>query len=128
MAGTAADVTFCTKPKTCLYFSAGTCDFLLITGHARSLICPAGRRCTVKATHTEYVRSIHLTQEEQRAVRKLYDQGFSDPVIARAVNSTRQIVRHWRLKNNLPPNAKGGRKRKSSAEEAAVLQESVSKK
>lgn len=128
MAGTAADVKFCTKPETCLYFSGGTCDYLLITGHARSLICPSGRRCTVKTTHTGYVRSLHLTKEEQEAVRKLYDQGFSDPVIARAVNSTRQIVRHWRLKNNLPPNAKGGRKRKSSAEEAAVLQESVSKK
>ncbi len=40
------------KCWSCRYFgpvtgTVGTCDYLLITGHARSLICPAGERCTV---------------------------------------------------------------------------------
>lgn len=112
MAGTLPDLKFCLEPKPCLYFCNGTCDYLLITGKARIKICPSGKGCTVKMTQRSFARSIHLSEEEQKAVRKLYDQGFSDPVIARAVNSTRQIVRHWRLKNDLPPNAKGGRKRK----------------
>ncbi len=40
----------------CRYFgpmtgTVGTCDYLLETGHARSLLCPPGEKCTVFERH-----------------------------------------------------------------------------
>jgi hypothetical protein len=45
-------------------------------------------------------------------MRKLYDKGHSDPVIAQACNVDRGVVQRWRTKNGLPPNSKGGRPKK----------------
>ena len=42
-------------------------------------------------------------------MKKLYDSGHSDPVIAQACDVSRGMVLRWRQKNNLPPNGKKGR-------------------
>ena len=51
MSGAANPCTGCKyyRPlSTCGKGENRACDYLLITGHARSLICPPGKRCTVR--------------------------------------------------------------------------------
>lgn len=102
----------CREPKPCIYYSTydGLCSYLLITGHARLPICGPGDACTVKATAHQSQR-LSMTPDEEKAARKLYDQGHSDPVIAERLNTSRAIIRGWRLRNGLEPKAKAGRRR-----------------
>ena len=64
------------------------------------------------------MRSGGMSQEVEAKVKQLYAQGYSDPSIAQAVAVTRTIIRYWRLRNELPPNANGGRPRKGRTAEA----------
>lgn len=100
----------CRTPQPCIYYSKvdGTCGYGLITGHSRILICGPGNECTVKETDHRDKR-LSMSVEEEDAAKKLYDQGFSDPVIAQALNQTRVIIRGWRLRSGLPANKRGGR-------------------
>ena len=54
-----------------------------------------------------------MSQEVEAKVKQLYAQGHSDPSIALTVGVTRTAIRYWRLRNELPPNANGGRPRKA---------------
>lgn len=53
-----------------------------------------------------------MSQEVEAKVKQLYAHGYSDPSIAQAVAVTRTVIRYWRQRNELPPNAHGGRPRK----------------
>lgn len=43
-----------------------------------------------------------LRTVDKRQFKELYDNGFNDAQIARKVNCSTELVRHWRLDNNLP--------------------------
>ena len=110
---------YCRKPQRCVYYAAGsilgyngTCDYILVTGHRRP--CGFGDACTVKQTQGKKMKWGGFSREEEDKVRQLYEQGYSDPSIALTINVTRTMVRYWRLKNDLPPNAHGGRPRKAA--------------
>lgn len=107
----------CRKPEKCVYYAAGnilsyngTCDYILITGRRRP--CAFGAACTVKETKGHRMRWGGMSQEVEAKVEQLYAQGYSDPSIAQAMNLTRTMIRYWRLRHSLPPNAHGGRPRK----------------
>jgi transposase len=59
-----------------------------------------------------------FTSARSAKVKQLYGQGYSDPSIALTVGVTRPVIRYWRLRNELPPNANGGRPRKDRTAEA----------
>lgn len=113
----------CRKPQRCVYYAVGsndgyngTCDYILITGHRRP--CGFGAACTVKETQGRRMRSGGMSQEVEAKVTQLYAQGYSDPSIAQAVSMTSTMIRYWRQRNELPPNAHGGRPRKDRTTEA----------
>ena len=113
----------CRKPQRCVYYAVGSndgyngaCDYILITGHRRP--CGFGTVCTVKETQGRKMRSGGMSQEVEAKVKQLYAQGYSDPSIAQAVGMTSTMIRYWRLRNELPPNANGGRPRKNQTAEA----------
>lgn len=108
----------CRKPQCCVYYAAGsgegyngTCDYILITGHRRP--CGFGDACTVKETQGRKMLGGGMSQEVEAKVKQLYAQGYSDQSIALTVGMTRTAIRYWRLRNELPPNANGGRPRKA---------------
>lgn len=88
----------------------------LITGHRRP--CGFGAACTVKETQGRRMRSGGMSQEVEAKVTQLYAQGYSDPSIAQVVGMTSTMIRYWRQRNELPPNAHGGRPRKDRTTEA----------
>lgn len=47
---------------------------------------------------------MYLTAQEQEQRFKLYNQGLTDPQIAKIVFSTPGAIYHWRKKNNLKAN------------------------
>lgn len=107
----------CRKPQRSVYYAAGsilsyngTCDYILVTGQRRP--CGFGDACTVKETQGRKMRGGGMSQEVEAKVKQLHAQGYSDPSIAQAVAVTRTVIRYWRLRNELPPNAHGGRPRK----------------
>ena len=113
----------CRKPQRCVYDAVGsndgyngTCDYILITGHRRP--CGFGDACTVKEAQGRKMRGGGMSQEVEAKVKQLYGQGYSDPSIALAVGVTRDTIRYWRLRNDLPPNSHGGRPRKDRTTEA----------
>ena len=112
----------CRKPQRCVYYATtssegynGTCDYILITGHRRP--CGFGDACTVKEAQGRKMRGGGMSQEVEAKVKQLYGHGYSDPSIALAVGVTRDIIRYWRLRNDLPPNTHGGRPRKDRTTE-----------
>lgn len=64
------------------------------------------------------MRSGGMSQEVEAKVTQLYAQGYSDPSIAQVVGMTSTMIRYWRQRNELPPNAHGGRPRKDRTTEA----------
>lgn len=109
----------CRKPQCCVYYAVGnndgyngTCDYILVTGQRRP--CGFGDACTVKETQGRKMRGGGMSQEVEAKVKQLYAQGHSDPSIALTVGVTRTVIRYWRLRNELPPNANGGRPRKAA--------------
>lgn len=107
----------CRKPQRCVYYAAGsilsyngTCDYILVTGQRRP--CGFGDACTVKETQGRKMRGGGMSQKVEAKVKQLYAQGYSDPSIAQAVAVTRTVIRYWHQRNELPPNAHGGRPRK----------------
>lgn len=105
----------CRLPKPCMYFIQGTCEYLAMEKHRRP--CKPGDACTVKREMGTQRKKAYSCDATLDAIKKLYDRGHSDPVIAEACNVTRSYVQRWRSQNNLPPNAKGGRPKKEETHE-----------
>ena len=97
------------------------CDYLTHNGHSRLKICPPREKCTVKSTvprDTAEVRPEKRYEKTERSccwdqsiARWLYSQGMSDADIARRVGTVRQVIREWRVRNDLPANVGRGGKR-----------------
>lgn len=100
----------CREPKPCVYYIQGTCEYLAIEHRRRP--CKPGDACTVKQTLDKPRPKVRPGDPVEATMRKLYDKGHSDPVIAQACNVDRGVVQRWRAKNGLPPNSKGGRPKK----------------
>lgn len=66
----------------------------------------------LRAIQPALKKNVERRREVEAKVKQLYAQGYSDPSIAQAVAVTRTVIRYWRLRNDLPPNAHGGRPRK----------------
>ena len=77
-----------------------TCDYLLTTDKCRP--CPPGKGCTAKEPDI-MVKGKRCRWDPVKA-RELYQQGMSDPAIAREVGTTSYTISWWRKRNNLPAN------------------------
>ena len=104
----------------------GTCDFLIITGHARSKICPPGDKCTVRAeTEQEYYERCRiylngaippppgdrgrgeqreLPFDESMAWQMYSVECLNDQEIAKNLGVTSASIFRWRRRNALPTN------------------------
>ena len=105
--------------KGCQYYASytDTCDFFLLTYQRRG--CPPEQCTRYEPLGQDTVRSPlqaralirkQLVQREQ--MQKLYDQGLTDPDIARQIGVSGSTVCHWRHANGLPPHAHFGGNRK----------------
>ena len=104
----------------------GTCDFMVVTGRARSGICPPGRACTVRVETErayydrcrEYMagaippppggrtaeRRNRVPFDESRAWQLYSMERCNDREIAQRLNVTPPVSYRWRKKNALPNN------------------------
>ena len=88
------------------------CGYLLITGHARSLICKHDA-CTVRREGNQVslrrappTPPPHKPPDRYAARQKLYDDGMNDHEIAVALDLCDNAIRQWRHKHNLPPHGR----------------------
>lgn len=95
------DFSFC---RSCAYCSRdytegasrATCDYLLITGHPRSLKCRVGKGCVC------YLRRQDRKKFDREEARRLYDEGRNDSEIGRILGVSPTSIRVWRLRTKLP--------------------------
>lgn len=116
------------RKRRCKYYSLrhDGCDYMLITGHARSKICPPGEKCTVWATGKKPKTRAQIAiapkrQEEDRPKstgRPSYDreaisrhiwplyeeERLSDRKIGELVGVSEGYIRLWRKLHGYPPN------------------------
>lgn len=97
----------CRLPVPCVYFIQGSCEYMAIEKRKRP--CKPGDECTVKKEMDGPRKKVWPLSATEDTIKKLYDSGHSDPVIAQACDVSRGMVLRWRQKNNLPPNRRGGR-------------------
>ena len=107
----------------CLFRCAeGTCDFALITGRARSGICPPGKECTVRvkterayyARCREYMagaippppggRSHKNRFDESRAWQMYSVEKLNDREMAKRLGVETHVIYNWRKRNALETN------------------------
>ena len=93
------------------------CNFAINNGKARSTICRPGRYCTVKSTVPREPGDItragkrrrpYKTNWSEEKAMEAYKKGASDPEIAAAVGTTKNIIWTWRKRLGIPANRKPG--------------------
>ena len=100
------------------YSNGMVCDYIGHTGHARSLICGAGARCTVKSTVPRegtvecYDAGGYVVRNRKRPgpkpklnpgeVRRLATTGLTDRAIAEKLGCASNTVFTCRKKHNIP--------------------------
>lgn len=117
--------------RECIYRSGGytgsetpwACDYMAMTGHARSKKCGPGLDCTeyrkgdrLEIPATDFPKpepetkkrhpgpeSVVTGQTELEAVR-LYEEGWSDQRIANALGVNKNTVWYWRQRTKRPAN------------------------
>lgn len=93
------------------------CDYLWITGHARTALppredglCPgfeAGAREGLEFNRNELPvedQNKFVTQFDTETMERLYSEGATDLIIAQRCGCSKTTVRRWRRFRNLPPN------------------------
>ena len=111
---------YCTGCAYRAYISGGVhfCDYIGFTGHARSLICPAGRGCTVrKGPETGRPRA----GLDEELCMELYKRGWSDAQMARYFGLSKTPIANWRKRNGFQANGKNGGDRRSPQARMAYL-------
>lgn len=94
------------------------CDFLCQTGHRRP--CPFGTGCTVK--QTKEGETVSKRWDVVTAL-KLYEEGKTDPEIAKIVGVSDQTIKAWRKREGLKSNYAPAFAGKPKATAAEVLAE-----
>jgi len=61
-----------------------------------------------------------ITPQQSKLRRELYDAGYTDPAIAKAVGILNKSVFKWRKRSGLPPNVSPGRRASASSAVAVV--------
>lgn len=93
--------------RACITSGTYCCDYIGIEGHARSLICPPGARCTVRKTERWWTPNPNgrpKVKLDERKCMELYRDGLSDPKIAEHFGCSVKPIVNWRKRNNLKPN------------------------
>ena len=93
------------------YITAGLycCDYIGYTGHARSLICPSGARCTEKKTVQRTPPNPNGRPKavfDEATCMQLYQKGMSDIKIGKHFGLSKNPIAAWRARNNLPSNSR----------------------
>lgn len=96
------------------------CDYISLTGHARSRICPPGDACTVfeldkgeghqtsgipMPAEARNVKKLNFPVDQALA---LYREGRRDREIAEELGVSKQTIQRWRSLQGLHPNGQGG--------------------
>lgn len=98
-------------------YAGGCCDYIGHTGHARSLICPPGEKCTVKSTTPRntrverYDRGGYPIRQPGKLgpperipvnkVRELAGKGLSNAKIAKEIGFSKSAVRACIMRYNI---------------------------
>lgn len=93
------------------YITAGLycCDYIGYTGHARSLICPPGARCTEKRTVRRAPPNPNGRPKavfDEAICMELYRKGMSDIQIGKRLGLSKNPIASWRARNKLPANGR----------------------
>lgn len=80
------------------------CDYIGYTGMRRP--CPIGPGCTVRDDGYRGRKQIDPVR-----AREMYDKGMLDKEIGAEFGVSSVAVFHWRQKNGLPANGRGGRQK-----------------
>ena len=106
------------------------CNYAIITGKCRSVICKIGVGCICHSKYEEKkpkrrrnandklgaldaavvlgIPKVEYKRIDKAVARRLYEEGKNDVEIADAFGCTRAAVRFWRTSYGLPPNMPKG--------------------
>lgn len=87
------------------------CHFCLDTGKCRITICSSGKECTVRKDTKErkYMQLQHkysFSDNRHKEFERLYNEGLSDPQIAKSVGCHTSTVYEWRKRTGRKSNYK----------------------
>ena len=100
------------------------CDYIGFTGHARSLVCPPGKLCTLKKAaprRTPNPCGAPRAKFDEEMCLRLYREGLSDNQIARHFGLSKTPIASWRKRNGLAANGSLNHDRRSPQARMAYL-------